>query len=201
MPSPLPPEFEAKFYYVDPVVVRSTLHNNRAVLIQPETLYRRAVFEFPDNAGMSGDYARVRDEGVRITMSIKRHARNGEGMQANGERCLQINSFDDGCALLLDLGMRQKAYQETKRETWTLDGVEICIDTWPGLRPYVEIEAPNEALVLATAKLLTLDRLRSTPGGVDVLYCEEYGVTPERVNRQTPLITFDHPPEWTVQQA
>ncbi len=196
----LPHEFEAKYYFVDPEGIRSVLRHFGAVLIQPETLYRRAVFEPAEGVGMHGDYARVRDEGVRVTMSIKRHAKEGEGMAENGELCLTIDSFDRGRQLLEAIGMHEKAYQETKREVWELEGAEICIDTWPGLDPYVEIEASSEAEVLGVATLLELDGLRSTPGGVDILYSEVYGVSEVLVNRQTPLITFEHPPVWTVRQ-
>lgn len=149
---------------------------------------------------MHGDYARVRDEGVRVTMSIKRHAKEGEGMAENGELCLTIDSFDTGRQLLSAIGMHEKAYQETRREVWELEGTEVCIDTWPGLDPYVEIEASSEPEVTRIAKLLKLDGLRSTPSGVDVLYSEVYGVSGELVNRQTPLITFDQPPIWTIPQ-
>lgn len=197
----LPHEFEAKYYFVDPHRVRSVLERVGATLIQPEMLYRRAVFEPGEGGSMHGDYARVRDEGSRVTMSVKRHAKEGEGMAENGELCLTIDSFETGRRLLAAMGMHEKAYQETKRETWGFEGVEICIDTWPGLDPYVEIEAPSEVEVLSVAKLLGLDDLRSTPSGVDVLYSEIYGVSGEVVNRQTPLITFDHPPVWTTRRS
>lgn len=201
MPAELPHEFEAKYYFVDPSRVRSVLGRTGAILTQPETLYRRAVFEPGADGSMNGDYARVRDEGIRVTMSVKRHAKEGEGMAENGELCLMIDSFETGRQLLWAVGMQEKAYQETKRETWELEGVEICIDTWPGLDPYVEIEASSEAEVLRIAKLLELDGLRSTPSGVDVLYSEVYGVSGEVVNRETPLITFDHPPIWTIRKS
>lgn len=200
MRADLPHEFEAKYYFVDPEAIRSVLRRAKATLTQPETLYRRAVFEPTEGGRMHGDYARVRDEGVRVTMSIKRHAKEGEGMAENGELCLTIDSFNRGRQLLAAIGMHEKAYQETRREMWELEGAEVCIDTWPGLDPYVEIEASSEPEVTRIAKLLELDGLRSTPGGVDVLYSEVHGVSGELVNRQTPLITFDHPPVWSIRQ-
>ena len=43
-----------------------------------------------------------------------------------------------------ELGLKQKSFQESKREIWNLDGVEIVIDTWPFLDPFVEIEGQSK---------------------------------------------------------
>ncbi len=45
-------------------------------------------------------------------------------------------------------GLREKAYQETYRETWKmLDGTEIMLDEWPGIEPFIEIEGVSEDIV------------------------------------------------------
>jgi hypothetical protein len=37
--------------------------------------------------------------------------------------------------------MREKSYQETYREVWEMNNeIEIMIDEWPGMSPFIEIE-------------------------------------------------------------
>ena len=62
--------------------------------------------------------------------------------------------FDDAILFLKGCGLKVKARQETKREIWKLGGVEICIDTWPWLPTFIEIEGPTEESVWETANKL-----------------------------------------------
>ena len=51
-----------------------------------------------------------------------------------------VDSYDDAILLLQSLGATPKAEQETRREVWKMDEVEIMIDWWPFLDPIVEVE-------------------------------------------------------------
>jgi len=43
--------------------------------------------------------------------------------------------------IYIHMGLRQKAYQETRREVWKInDEIEIMLDEWPGISPFIEIE-------------------------------------------------------------
>ena len=44
-------------------------------------------------------------------------------------------------------GLKNTSTQENYREIWKNDAIEICIDTWPGLLPYIEIEGKNQEIV------------------------------------------------------
>ena len=47
--------------------------------------------------------------------------------------------------MLGKLGHTPKAYQENRRHSFTLDGAESEIDTWPRIPSYLEIEADSRA--------------------------------------------------------
>jgi adenylate cyclase, class 2 len=143
-------EFEAKFLDIDVPTLRARLSELGATLTHPERLMRRAVFHPP--VAMPGAWARVRDEGDRITMSLKQVT--GERIEDQREAELVIDDFDRGREFLRSLGAREKAYQETRRESYSLDGVSVDIDTWPGLAPYVEIEAESESIVREISRRL-----------------------------------------------
>lgn len=108
------------------------------------------------------------------------------------EICLTVDSFEQAEALLAALGCRRKAYQETKRELWTLDGVEIMIDEWPFLDPFVEIEGTSEEAVKSVAEKLGFDYAQAIFGAVDVVYMRKYPhLTADRINNHTPSIIFE----------
>ena len=69
-----------------------------------------------------------------------------------------VGDFDATREILLKTGLIEKMYQENKRTRYELDGVEIDIDLWPLLPPYLEIEADSWDKVYATAEKLGFDR-------------------------------------------
>lgn len=118
----------------------------------------------------------------------------GTGIEDVREIELVVDDFESAGKLLAALGYEQKAYQETKREKWVFSNAEITIDTWPGLRPFVEIEAADEETVKAVAAQLDLDYRNALFGSVDVVYELELGIPPDEINHATPHLTFEYPP-------
>jgi adenylate cyclase, class 2 len=184
-------EFEAKFLGVDFGSIRRQLKKLGAKRVKPETLMRRVVFEPPKT--MEGGWCRVRDEGDKITLSLKQVS--GDRIHDQREVCLEINDFDQGVRLFESLGAKRKAYQETKREIWVLGGAEICLDTWPGLNPYMEIEGKNERAVKAAAKQLGLDYSKALFGSADMIYERELGIPRHVINNEISEVTFANPPK------
>ena len=181
-------EYEAKFPNIDKDKIRKTLKKAGAKLIKPEFLQRRVVFNLPK--GPDGkSWLRIRDEVDKITMSLKEA--KGNKIEDQKEIMLIIDSFDKGVEFLKKIGCREKAYQENKREIWQLDGVEICIDEWPFLEPFVEIEGNSEEKVKSVAEKLGFDYSKARFGSTDILVMEKYGLSSETINNKIPKLTFD----------
>lgn len=190
-------EFEAKFYFIDKEAFRLNLQKNGAKLVSPERMMKRAIYQSTAKSQINGHYARVRDEGFdQVTMSIKTNAQQGGKMSDQKEICLKIDSFEVGRLFLENLNLEQKAYQESLRETWFLDGAEIVIETWPHLDPYIEIESSSEDKVWDLAKKLEVFDLNKTFSGAGFLYSQVYGVEEKIVNDETKLLVFDQKPVW-----
>ena len=136
---------------------------------------------------------RVRNEGNKITMSLK--VVTGNQIKDQKEACLTINDFSEGVKFLKAIGAQEKAYQETKREHWHLKNCDITIDTWPGLKPYIEIEGKTEKSVRAVCQIMDLDFKKALFGSVDIIYKKELGIPPDVINNKTPKITFKNPPK------
>ena len=78
-----------------------------------------------------------------MTLGLK--SINGERIE--NQRDLPFGgSFDEAVELLELIGCTKQCYQETKRELWRME-VDITLDEWPFLEPFVEVEGKDEESV------------------------------------------------------
>lgn len=182
-------EYEATFLEVDKDDVRKRLKKAGADLIKPEFLQKRFIFSLPKGHEIEGAWLRVRNEGDKITMSLK--IVDGNKIEDQKEVCLTINDFETGREFLESIGCQRKSYQETKREIWELDGVEICIDEWPFLEPYVEVEGKTEKEVKIVSEKLGFDYSTAWFCACSAIYNKKYGIPEKDVNGKIPKIVFD----------
>lgn len=182
-------EIEAKFFIDDKNFLRSKLEKIGLKLISGEHLMKRKCFHSLDKNDKS--WIRVRNEGNKITMTYK----NIVGNTINDVQEIEIivNNFENACELLSKTNYFEVSYQETLREIWRNNEVEIVIDTWPYLQNYIEIEAKSEELVKKYAKLLDFDfEQEAYFGGVDILYNKQFNIPKKIVNEELPIITFNN---------
>ena len=189
-------EIEAQFLDINKEAMRAKLEKIGAKLVKPEVLMQRIIFDIGKH-----EYARVRDEGGgKIVMTYKK-IKDDKSILGTKEINVEIDNYENGIALLKACGLVPKAEQESYRETWTLGDVEICIDTWPWIPTFLEIEGPSEREVWQTAEKLGLDKTTAKFGSVDTTYQHYYDVDTDIVNLHTPKILFDmDPPEWAQLQ-
>lgn len=182
------PEIEATFTKIEKNQLRVQLKQLGATLLQPDTLMRRTIFSIDDHS-----FVRVRDEGNRITMSYKHlDSLSLSGMK---EICLTVDSYEEALNFVKAIGLKPKAEQETYREEWRIDDVEIDIDTWPWIPSFVEIEGPSEAAVKEVAAKLGFKMDDALFGSVDQVYNLYYDVTSQDIN-YCPEIKFTDVPDW-----
>lgn len=184
-------EIEAQFLDIDKNQIREKLKGINAKLVKPEVLMKRVVFYTGEHS-----FARVRDEGDKIVMTYK-NISDDSSILGTKEVNITVDSYDDAILFLEGCGLKIKAKQETLRELWKLGDVEICIDTWPWIPTFIEIEGPTEESVWETAKKLGFDKTQAKFGSVDTAYQHYYGIDPDIVNFHCPEISFEiEPPEW-----
>ena len=182
-------EYEATFTNINKEDIREKLKRERTKLVKKEFLQKRVVFDLPKGSEIPGTWLRVRDEGDKITMSIK--SVNGDKISGQKERQLIVDNFDEACKFLLNIGCIKSSYQENKRELWILDDVEITIDEWPFLEPFVEIEGKSEKEVKGVSKKLSFDYTKAKFCSIDTLYCDKYGIDKNFFNNKIPKIIFE----------
>lgn len=181
-------EYEATFIDINKENIRKKLKQIGAKLIRSEFLQKRVVFNLPKGHEIKGGWLRIRDEGDKITMSLK--VVDGNNIKDQKEICLKVSNFQQAELFLTAMGCEKKAYQENKRELWLLDGVEITIDEWPFLEPFVEIEGKSEKAVRAVCKKLKSDYSKALFCAIGTIYSKKYGISEDIINNKTPKIIF-----------
>lgn len=182
-------EFEATFPDIKKDKIRAKLEKKEAELVKPEFLQKRVTLDLTDEESEADKWLRVRDEKDKITMTFK-SVKDGE-IEGQKEVNLEIDSFERGVEFLKKIVGEKSSYQENKRELWKLGEVEICVDEWPFLEPYVEIEGASEKAVKKTAKKLEFDYSNARFCATGRLYSEKYDLYEEVINSEVPKVVFD----------
>lgn len=183
-------EIEVKFIDVDIDDVRSRLKKAGATLEQPMRDMRRQVFYLTDRT--KDAYVRVRDEGDKTTMTYKQF--DGHSLTGASEAEVVVSDFETARTILIESGLEPKSYQETRRETWRLNGVEIVIDEWPWIPAFIEIEGPSEESVKRVASELGFDWSNGVFGGATQAYRASFpDLPPDFIMDDVKRISFDEP--------
>lgn len=155
----MPEEIEVKFLNVNPrkLAIKLKAVGARKLF---DRIYKRRVYDHPDwRLDRQGAWLRVRDEGDKVVLAfkqrlgIKSHGgqHNDKGME---EIETTVGSFKNTCRILARIGLKEKFYEEDRKIRFMKDGVEYDIDRWPGIPPYLEIEAPSWKRLNAAVKEL-----------------------------------------------
>lgn len=193
-------EVEAKFLDVNFDTLRPKLQAVGATLEQPMRLMRRVIFDQEDmRLDRDEAHVRVRDEGHKVTLTYKRF--DGRHITSAKEIEIIVDDFDKAVALLQASGLVIKSQQESKRETWRYGQCEIMLDEWPWLKPYIEIEGPNEPIIKEVARQLGFDWRDALFGSITRAYRKEYAIPEEATIANIEVITFDAPmPRWLAER-
>lgn len=186
-------EIEAKFININKEEVIAKLEKLGAQKVFDERLLRRCVYD--SFSGGANEWIRIRDEVDKVTMTYKNILANKvDGVK---EIELIIDSFEKGRDFLKALGLKERAYQESKRIRYNIpsENVEFDIDTWPGLEPWIEIEAKSEDTVRKYARLLGFKWKDAMFGSADLVYEKIYNVSAHFITHECPVLKFGHLPK------
>ncbi len=131
-------EFEVKILAIDIDEIIVKLAELGAEKIG-EKQQRRFVYDLmPKKENL---WIRLRTDGQKTTMTLKEI--QNDKIDGTKEIEILVDDFDKTKIFLEKLGYEHKSYQENRRTSYILDGVEIEIDLWPLIPPYVEIEGKS----------------------------------------------------------
>ena len=166
------PEIEAKFLNINFDDIRARLTGLGAACEQPMRTMRRVTIENEFMRTGKDAFLRVRDEGDKVTMTYKQF----DDLSVDGAKEIEVtvSDYEATVALLEQTGLSAVSSQETRRENWRLGDVEIMLDEWPWLKPYIEIETESEAAIKQVAEQLGFDWDNAVFGDVMAAYRAEY---------------------------
>ena len=141
-------EREVKLLDVDIQEIKDKLKALGAKKVAERNM-RRYVFDISPDKPES--WIRLRDNGLKTTLTVKEWV---GGIAGAKELEIEVSSFEKTRKILEGLGFPFKAYQENRRVSYELDGVQVEIDFWPMIPPYVEIEAETEDEIERVVNLL-----------------------------------------------
>lgn len=170
-------EIEVKFLDIDVSNIRKKLASVGGTCQQPMRNLRRAIIQ--NDATGRNAYLRIRDQGDKTTLTYKVF----ESLSLHGASEIEttVGDFESAVRILTAVGLKPESYQESRRETWKLDGAEVVIDEWPWLKPYIEIEGESEKIVREAAVKLGFDwDAQAAFGDIMVAYRAEYPHLTER---------------------
>ena len=134
--------------------------------------YKFRVIVFIDQNN-SEKYIRVRDEGHRVTMTIKNNLTDKFPV----ENEIIINDFDEGINILLQLKCKKKYYYEKYREIWNYKNSEIIFDMNPGIPELMEVESISKKELDIICKKLDLNINNYQGFSNNNTYLDLFGIT------------------------
>ena len=158
-------EFEGKILDVDPNTIHDRILDAGGRFLG-EALQRRLVFDvIPGDASR---WIRLRDNGATVTLAVK-HIHH-DGLDGTEEHEVTVSDFDETHRMLQSMGFRAKAYQESRRASYSIAGAAVELDAWPGLAPYVEVEGTSREHVVEVAALLGFTEDQLTGANTTKIY-------------------------------
>ncbi len=115
-----------------------------------ESSFRRYVYDFSPID--MNKWIRLRTNGSKSSLTIKEIS--SDDIDGTRESEIEVSDFDTTHSMLKELWYKHKSYQENKRESYILNGVNIEIDSWPMIPTYLEIEWSSKDAILDIVKQL-----------------------------------------------
>ncbi|NTW45878.1 MAG: CYTH domain-containing protein [Candidatus Moranbacteria bacterium] len=163
-------EFEGRILGVDPEALVRILEELGAEKVG-EYLYRRHIYDL--EPGKDEAWIRLRTDGQTTTLTIKERERDAvDGMK---ELEFPVGDFDTAHLFVERLGRPARWKQENRRIRYVLDGIEIDIDSWPLIPPYLEVEGDSVEAVERMIERLGFSLSDMVTFGTKAIY-ENYGI-------------------------
>lgn len=166
-------EFEVRVPEINIHDIISKLTDLDALLVS-DSLQKRFVYDF--HPASEDRWIRLRTNGKETTLTIKEIESSKVDGTKETEVKIKNEDFYTMDEILRKLGYNSKSYQENRRIKYNLDGVEVDIDFWPLIPPYLEIEGKSKEEVYDTLSKLNIPIDYATSLDVQRLYKEKYGI-------------------------
>ena len=163
-------EIECRLLEVDVEDFLVRLEKSNAIFVG-DWLQIRYCYDF--NPVKENSWIRLRTNGKETTLTIKEI--KNDKVDGTKELEIVVSDFNATDELLNKLGYVARSKQENRRIRYMLDDVEIDVDYWPNIPPYVEFESDSVYKIKGVCKKLGIEFERLTTLDVERIY-KKYGI-------------------------
>jgi adenylate cyclase class 2 len=160
-------EYEGKILNINPAEIRQRLISLGAKKIA-DYEFKRYVFDtIPFSEGR---WVRLRSDGTKTTLAVKEIESNE--IDGTSEWEVEVSDLNHTLTILEKIGLEVRGYQENLREEYQIGESTVCIDSWPMLNPYIEIEGVNKKEVEKLSEELGYAKENIVADNTKVLYAK-----------------------------
>jgi len=149
-------EIEAKLLEVDPQEVAGRLDELGAEQVFDGDV-RSRFYDFPDGRIEDQGSLRLRQLGTEAAFITYKQDVSRDGAKEMTETEFTVSEYDEAAQFLELLGLEEVERSEKHRTKWYRDDLEYVVDTYPGVPPVLEIEAPSRDRLDAAIEELGYD--------------------------------------------
>lgn len=120
-------------------------------------------------------WIRLRQDGEIVEITIKYIYSNKTNYNIDEVKEIEIktDNFEISNKLIEEMGYYRKKLAEKKRDSYSYQGMDIEIDEWPLLEPYIEIEGTNIDKIYELANLLGYSKEQTRVMNTEDVYLEK----------------------------
>lgn len=120
-------------------------------------------------------WIRLRQDGEIVEITIKYIYSNKANYNIDEVKEIEIktDNFEMANKLIEEMGYYRKKLAEKKRDSYSYQGMDIEIDEWPLLEPYIEIEGINIDKIYELANLLGYSKEQTRIMNTEDVYLEK----------------------------
>ena len=120
-------------------------------------------------------WIRLRQDGEIVEITIKYIYSNKANYSIDEVKEIEIktDNFEMANKLIEEMGYYRKKLAEKKRDSYSYQGMDIEIDEWPLLEPYIEIEGTNIDKIYELANLLGYSKEQTRVMNTEDVYLEK----------------------------
>ncbi len=120
-------------------------------------------------------WIRLRQDGEIVEITIKYIYSNKANYNIDEVKEIEIktDNFEMANKLIEEMGYYRKKLAEKKRDSYSYQGMDIEIDEWPLLEPYIEIEGPSAEEIYELSKLLGYSKEQTRVMNTEDVYLEK----------------------------
>ncbi|MFH1399060.1 MAG: CYTH domain-containing protein [Candidatus Woesearchaeota archaeon] len=175
----MPAEIEVKILNIDVKDALTKLERIGAKRVAQKN-YTRIIFSLPNSPVPFDKWIRLRTDGKKTTIAYK--CIQSKAIDGIKELEITVSDFEIARKLLNSIGMEERLLQKNKRIQYQLGKTEFCIDFWPKLEPYLEIESDSKENLKKAVALLGFSMEHTTTLTTEQIYRQK-GIDINKIKR------------------